>query len=181
MTSKRRALLTYGLSLAAITLFVLTQSAGCKEARRQTPQARTTSNEAAATAEPASDIQWQPSLPAALAAAKAEGKPVFVDFYADWCGYCKMFDSRTLTDHGVKRALADFVALQVDKDKAPQVATAYGVEPIPAMFVLDADGKVLLKALGYMPPEAFIQFLSEGRSRFGSGKNPTGAAAGLEP
>ena len=43
-------------------------------------------------------VHWQPSYYAAMKAAKRSGKPMFIDFYTDWCGPCKYLDKTTYQD-----------------------------------------------------------------------------------
>lgn len=107
---------------------------------------------------------------AALARAKKEKKPVFIDFYAVWCGPCKMMDRQTYSDSAVARAAAKFVNRKVDAEKGEGIALAqrYGVTAYPTMVVVDATGKELNRAQGFRPPAVFTQFLDDTREGRGT-------------
>lgn len=66
----------------------------------------------AASAQEAAEHGWETSLAAGLAKAKAEGKPVLIDFWATWCKNCFVMNKTTLQDERVLKALDGFVKIK---------------------------------------------------------------------
>jgi len=157
---KARALISgiVGMAVLAIMALVLGPLMG-----------RPGANRAATAAEALPPIAWETNLQAALADAARQAKPVFIQFHATWCGYCRLLETKTLTDPRVRQALGDFVALKIDVDKDPVTRETFAVGPIPALFITDAGGKVLHQQLGYLPPDEFLKMLQAGKARFGGG------------
>ena len=82
-------------------------------------------------------------------------KPVFIDFYADWCGPCKMV-SPIVDELAEERQ--DVKICKVNVDEAPEVAAMFGVQSIPTLVVMK-EGKLAAATMGAMPKselEAFI-------------------------
>jgi thioredoxin 1 len=85
-------------------------------------------------------------------------KPVLVDFYAEWCGPCKMMPP-ILKE--VKDTLGDEVRIiKVDVDKNPQAAQAFNVQGVPTLIVFQ-KGQVKWRQSGVVPASMLKQVLQQ--------------------
>ncbi len=105
------------------------------------------------------DVVWEDDWDAAFVRARSEGKPVLVNFYAEWCVWCKHLESVTFRDSKVAGLLAgDVVPLAVDIDAVPaDLLRQHRIEAPPTILVLDVDGSELGRIPGYMPPSGFLR------------------------
>jgi thiol:disulfide interchange protein DsbD len=106
-------------------------------------------------------VKGTAQLELAVAAASAQGKPVLLDLYADWCIECKRLDRNTFADPAVQRMLAGFVLLRADltdSDVADNalLARLELVGP-PAVLLFNAQGTELRahRLVGYAGPQDF--------------------------
>ena len=86
------------------------------------------------------------------------GKPVVCDFFATWCGPCKML-APVLEEVSAGYAdRAEFV--KVDVDEAPELSVKYGIMSIPFVAVFK-NGEMAAKSISFMPKAEVKQFLDE--------------------
>jgi thiol:disulfide interchange protein len=95
-------------------------------------------------------INWLTELNPGLARAQETGKPIMVDFYADWCGPCKMLDAQTYSDDRVAAASTNWVMVRIDVDKNQGLARFYNVQSIPTIVALDPQGKEVRREIGFI-------------------------------
>ena len=113
-------------------------------------------------------IRWEHDLASAQKRAKAEHKVIFVDVWTEWCGWCIKLQKDTFPSPEASAALAGVVPLSLKtqfKDGRPTehhaAETRFGVDGFPCLLVIDADGKVLGRNAGYLPPVPFADFLKK--------------------
>lgn len=98
--------------------------------------------------------------------ASATNKFLMLDFYADWCTYCKTFEDYVLTDPTVKQLLSDFILVQVDVTKNDKedvrLLKHTGVVAPPTFMFFGPDGKEIRKyrIVGEMNSTKFIEHVN---------------------
>jgi thiol:disulfide interchange protein DsbD len=96
-----------------------------------------------------------------IAAAAAEGRPVMLDFYADWCVSCKEMERYTFTDPQVQAALADAVLLKADvtanNEQDQALLARFEIFGPPTIAFWDQNGneRSNFRVVGYMPAKEF--------------------------
>lgn len=100
-----------------------------------------------------------------IAAASAQGKPVMLDLYADWCVACKEFEAITFKDAAVLARMNKIVLLQADVTKSDKVDVAllekYHVLGLPTLLIFNEQGEQRedLRVTGFMGPKDFATHL----------------------
>ena len=84
--------------------------------------------------------------------------PAIVDFYADWCGPCKMV-APVLEELG-KEYKGQIDIYKVDTEKEQELAAAFGIRSIPSILFIPKEGKPQM-AMGALPKESFEQAIGD--------------------
>ncbi len=133
----------------ALTVGGIVYAIGAAGAREQT---------AAAT------LPWLHDEVQALALARAERRPVIIDFWADWCTACKELDQTAWSDPQVREDAKRFVAVKVDgTTDSPAVQAAfekYGVVGMPTVVLIDSHGREMpARITGPVPADEMRRWL----------------------
>src|SRR6266511_1202955 len=143
----RSAAKALGVVLLVGGIVYATGAAGARERRRA-----------------ALEFAWLHEEQAALARAKAEGRPVIIDFWADWCVACKELDRTAWSDPRVREEAARFLAVKVDgTDDTPAfqaLTEKYGIVGMPTVIFVDGRGReVPLRVTAAIDAEEMVRWL----------------------
>ncbi len=116
---------------------------------------------------PDAKLSWEHGFDDAIRKAKASHRPLMVDFWASWCGWCHRLDKTTYVDpQVVQLAAASFVAVKVNTEgsaRETQIAGVYDVSSLPTIAFLTPTGRLILRLSGYQGPGQFPATLEQAR------------------
>ena len=110
-----------------------------------------------------SPIAWTAYSEDALARAIAAGRPVLLDFEAEWCLPCREMERTTFRDPAVVRAAAAFATLKIDlteeDDPTAALRERFGVAGVPTYVLLGPDGQERRRLVGFVSPGEMLTAL----------------------
>jgi thioredoxin-related protein len=118
-----------------------------------------------------SDVNWV-SYDEGLKLAAESGKVIFVDFYTNWCKFCKKMDIETFSKPEIAEVFEKrFINVKVNAESNKKItlpdgnlsgrelARSFGVRGYPTYWFLKSDGEKINYYSGFAPPEKFIHIL----------------------
>jgi thiol-disulfide isomerase/thioredoxin len=112
------------------------------------------------------DNVWFPGdFEAAKATAEARGTLIMMDFYTDWCMWCRRLETDTFSDAAVRTELQGLVPLRLDAEgNGEELAARYQVSSFPTIVFTDSDGDEVERIAGFLPPDKFADEVRRIRS-----------------
>ncbi len=103
---------------------------------------------------------WQHDLQMALAEAAKSGKPLFIDFRADWCSVCRDLEQNVFPQPAIRTLLDRMIPVKIDAtspddEKVNALLKRFGIVGLPTLLILRPDGTELtaLRTVGFISPE----------------------------
>lgn len=116
-------------------------------------------------------VTWESYHPDVFDAAQQEGRPVILDFYADWCIPCRELDRFTFADEEVIAAVGPFTRLKVDltqyeSPEAELLRKKFDVDGVPTIIFLNPRGDEVQasRVVGYLGASAFLERVKQALS-----------------
>lgn len=112
---------------------------------------------------------WQQTL----AKAKAQNKPIFIDFFTTWCGPCKLLEQKVYSKPEVIQKMnTNFINFKIDAEKGegPDLARKFEVSAYPFLVWADKNQNVLLTDAGYMPVNEFMKSVDNALNQYREGR-----------
>jgi len=92
--------------------------------------------------------------------ANAEGKHIIIDFYTDWCHWCKVMDEKTFSVPEIETFLfKHFIPIRINADKNPKITATFKITGYPSLAFLTPNNEVLGVIPGFIQHEQFLQIL----------------------
>jgi thioredoxin-related protein len=112
---------------------------------------------------------WIKDIATAQKKAKEKKQLIFVDLFADWCGWCHRFEQEVIPSQAFQNATDDMVLLRLnteDGKDGTKLARDYGINSLPTFVVLNSDLLIAGMIKGYAPPKEFAESLGDAEVKY---------------
>lgn len=122
-------------------------------------------------------VTWTHAMDAALADAGKANRPILMDFYTDWCEWCKALDETTFVDLAFIEYSKKFTCAKVNAEVDTASARKYRVSGYPTVLLMKPDGTEIDRVVGYMRAPEFMAQVED----YLAGKNTLASLIAEEP
>ena len=122
-------------------------------------------------------VKWYTSWKDAVADSKRTRRPILVDFYADWCTYCKKMDKETIPNPTVQATLSKVVCVRLNTEREGKaLASKTGVGTLPTFLLTNANGEPEGRIEGFTDAAQFCATVGNLISDYGTADKRVAAA-----
>ncbi len=126
---------------------------------------------------------WIKSISGAQAAAKARKQMIFVDLFAQWCGWCHRFEAEVYPSEAFQKATEKMVLLRLDIEDGGEgaaFARRYQVSTLPTFLILNPDFTIVGQIRGYAPPNEFVRMIGDTLNKYKDFQKLVGSEASAD-
>ena len=112
---------------------------------------------------------WVTSLATAQKKAKDSKQLIFVDLFADWCGWCHRFEQEVIPSAAFQNSTDDKVLLRLnteDGKDGSRFAREFGINSLPTFLVLNSDLMIAAMIRGYAPSKEFVDSMKDSLAKY---------------
>lgn len=106
-----------------------------------------------------SQVNWLSNFQSAQAISLNSGKFILLDFWAQWCGPCRVMDQELWNSQEMTQIADQFVPVKVDIDQNHALAGEYRINSIPRVIIVDVSGNVIWDKVGYRNANDYLEVL----------------------
>lgn len=107
----------------------------------------------------AKEINWQ-SFEDGIARGKSENKKIYLHFYANWCGACRIMENKTFKDPDVVAYInQNFIPIKVNTDREQNTSRLFRIRALPDNWFIAEDGRPIGHRPGYIRPDQMKNML----------------------
>lgn len=127
---------------------------------------------------------WLKSLADAQKQAKAKNRLIFVDMFANWCGWCHRMEREVFPTEVFQKATDDMVLLRLDTEdrgEGTRISQKFGITSLPTILILTHDLVIAGKIPGYAPANAYAEMVAKIEKDYGEFRKRLSQEKALDP
>lgn len=117
---------------------------------------------------------WITSLSAAQKASKEKKQLIFVDLFADWCGWCKRMEAEVFPSQAFQTATDKMVLLRLNTEDGAdgsKISQQFSVTSLPTFLILTPDNMIAAMIRGYAPSKEFVESMKDSLAKYNDFQN----------